>query len=87
MDAVANIAKVYFGNPDDYDVVKNTDIMHHDLLDTGTHTWTQDVDQLMFVCDVDPLCIGFNTNGFLKVADEGRYTISGVDLYLKKSAQ
>lgn len=66
--------------------VPNTDIMDHDLLDTGHHAWTQSPTQLMFLCDTDPLCIGFNSNGFFKVADEGRYTIAGVDLYLKKSA-
>ena len=25
--------------------------------------WTKDVQQLMLLCDIDPLCHGFNSNG------------------------
>ena len=60
MKVAANIASVYFGDPSGYKKVPNTDIMDHDLLDSGTHAWTQDVGQLMFLCDADPICIGLS---------------------------
>ena len=46
--------------------------------------WTQDINQLRFICDVNPICVGFNS---LAIAYNFTGTIaptSGVTLYLKQ---
>ena len=69
-----------------YKVLNNTDM---DLTELGLfgynyQAWTQDINQLWFICDVNPICVGFNS---LAIAYNFTGTIaptSGVTLYLKQ---
>ena len=45
--------------------------------------WHTDVGVLAALCDMDPDCAGFNTNGRLKSNVTGRVATAGVNLYVK----
>jgi len=61
------------------------DVPGSDLLN-GERTWTQDIQQMMFLCNADPSCAGFNSNGYLKTQVAGpRRAVTGCDLYIKKA--
>jgi hypothetical protein len=48
--------------------------------------WSTDLAQLMWLCDINPLCLGFNTNGWLKAGVSRLVPSSAVDLYIKSSS-
>lgn len=48
--------------------------------------WSTDLAQLMWLCDLNPLCLGFNTNGWLKAGVSRLVPSSAVDLYIKSSS-
>ncbi|KAL6074088.1 N-acetylglucosaminidase, alpha [Balamuthia mandrillaris] len=48
--------------------------------------WTKDLGQLAFLCNLDPACAGFNTNGWLKYSVSPTVP-SSVDLWVKKAAR
>src|SRR5690606_11175756 len=48
--------------------------------------WSTDLAQLMWLCDINPLCLGFNTNGWLKAGVSRLVPSSAVDLYVKSSS-
>ena len=45
--------------------LKGTDYPGNNIIEKGA-AWTSDVDQLMLLCDANPSCKGFNSNGYLK---------------------
>jgi len=55
-----------------------TDAPGNDLL----QTWTKDIEQLKILCAMDPGCMGFNSNGWMKYNVNGTVT-SPADLYTK----
>jgi hypothetical protein len=44
---------------------------------------TKAVGQLMYLCFIDPVCRGFNSNGYLKTSVTSTIGSSGVDLYTR----
>ena len=48
----------------DYEEVKNTIVVESNILETPT--WTRDIAQMEFLCDSEPLCAGFTSDGYLK---------------------
>jgi len=58
--------------------------VHGKDINVATAVWTRDIQQLKFLCDADPSCVGFNTNGWLKSATSPMSRSVGIDLYLKK---
>lgn len=66
-----------------YKTVVNQDIPGKDLFGEGQKPWTQDVGQLRFLCNVNPMCVGYNSEGFLKNSTTGIQPSVGVTLYLK----
>eukprot|EP00823_Brevimastigomonas_motovehiculus_P005788 TRINITY_DN436_c0_g1_i1.p1 TRINITY_DN436_c0_g1~~TRINITY_DN436_c0_g1_i1.p1 ORF type:complete len:837 (-),score=242.95 TRINITY_DN436_c0_g1_i1:239-2749(-) len=77
--------KYWEGSSAHYEEVKDTDAPYHDLLRSSA-TWTHDVTQMQLLCDLDPACVGFNSNGFLKTDVTSRHASKGCSLYIKKSA-
>lgn len=47
------------------------------------HAWTRDVNQLKFICDSDPNCFGFNSNGYVKMSVSHQRASKGSTLYIK----
>eukprot|EP01113_Clastostelium_recurvatum_P033265 TRINITY_DN437_c0_g1_i1.p1 TRINITY_DN437_c0_g1~~TRINITY_DN437_c0_g1_i1.p1 ORF type:complete len:814 (-),score=188.09 TRINITY_DN437_c0_g1_i1:60-2501(-) len=66
-----------------YKVATNQDAPQNDLLTPATQTWTKDVAQLTLLCDADPACEGFNSNGYLKRGIGHMITVAGCDFYSK----
>jgi len=74
----------YTTDPDTsaYSAYNNADILGHDLL--GEQTWTRDVAQLKILCDTNPTCQGFNSNGWLKNISSPIQPVPGSILYIKQ---
>lgn len=51
----------YYSN---YEELKNTIVVESNILETPT--WTRDIAQMKFLCDSEPLCVGFTSDGYLK---------------------
>ena len=51
---------LYRGNS--YRVLVGQDVAGHDII----ATWTVNVQQLKYLCDVEPTCLRFTSNGYLK---------------------
>ena len=64
-----------------YTIYKDTDVAGNDIL--GSSTWTKDVGQLEFLCNLIPDCAGFNTMGHLKSSVGSKEHSDGVDLFVK----
>jgi len=62
-----------------YKGISGTDAPGNDLRNAGT----SDVCQLVKLCDADPRCRGFNSNGWLKSSVGGKVSQQNVDLYEK----
>ena len=66
-----------------YKTVADHDIPKKDLFGEGQKPWTQDTGQLRFLCNINPMCVGYTSEGFLKNSTEGIQPKVGVTLYLK----
>jgi len=79
---VLNIYNAYGGKmSDNYVLFQGYDAPGNDLI----QTWTKDIAQIAFLCDTDPLCQGFNSNGWIKFNVNNRVP-SSANLYVKKQA-
>jgi hypothetical protein len=61
-----------------------TDAAGEDLLEHAM--WSTDLAQLMWLCDINPLCLGFNTHGWLKAGVTNLISSPSVDLYIKATS-
>ena len=66
-----------------YETFADLDIPKKDLFGEGQKPWTQDTGQLRFLCNINPMCVGYTSEGFLKNSTEGIQSKVGVTLYLK----
>ena len=68
-----------------YNVMTNHDIPSgpSDLYGAGNKPWTQDPNQLRFLCNVNPTCVGYTSEGFLKNSTTGLAEKPNVTVYLK----
>ena len=64
-----------------YDIYKDTDASGNDIL--VPHAWNTHVRLLEYLCNVNPDCEGFNTNGDLKRSVSNRQHSKGTELYVK----
>eukprot|EP01116_Phalansterium_solitarium_P014753 TRINITY_DN3255_c0_g1_i3.p1 TRINITY_DN3255_c0_g1~~TRINITY_DN3255_c0_g1_i3.p1 ORF type:complete len:411 (-),score=159.42 TRINITY_DN3255_c0_g1_i3:79-1311(-) len=78
----AAFAQKYTGNPANYQVLTNTDI-EGSYVDIA-QAWHVDTGVLTWLCDLDPSCVGFNTNGYIKNSTASRVT-APCDLWLKRA--
>ena len=62
--------------------VANTDAYGADLMPHPT--WSTDLAQLQRLCLANPLCRGFNTNGWLKGDVSRRVPNAPTDLYVRR---
>lgn len=62
-----------------YIKMPQTDAPLNDLI----QTWTRDIAQLQILCNIDPNCQGFNTNGYLKSSVKNTIHTTLSDLYVK----
>jgi len=51
---------------------------------TIVDTWTMNIAQMKWLCDLNPLCLGFTTQGFLKSNVTTIVNSVGVDSYIKQ---
>lgn len=77
------VKKYALVSADNYKPAANQDIPGNDLFGEGKKPWTQDVGQLRFLCNVNPLCVGYTSEGFLKNSTKGIQPKTGVTVYLK----
>ena len=70
-------------SPINYKPVDDQDIPGNDLFGEGKKPWTQYEGQLRFLCNVNPLCVGYTSEGFLKNSTVGIQPKAGVTVYLK----
>ena len=54
-----------------------------DLYGPGNKPWTQDQGQLRYLCNSNPTCVGYTSEGFLKNSTTGLMPKAGVTVYLK----
>ena len=66
-----------------YKTFADLDIPKKDLFGQGQKPWTQDAGQLHFLCNINPMCVGYTSEGFLKNSTKGIQPKVGVTLYLK----
>ena len=67
-----------------YDMLEDTDAVGNDIL-LSVPAWNNLVIQLAWLCDINPSCVAFNDNGYLKTsAKETQFSI-GTVLYVKKA--
>lgn len=64
-----------------YTVYDDTDASGNDIL--IPHAWNVIPGQLAYLCDVNPECVGFNSNGYLKTSVSNRVRSEGTALYVK----
>jgi len=64
-----------------YHKFANTDVQGNNLL--PKETWTRDIAQLSVLCNYDPECKGFNTNGLLKTSITTTISFPNITLYVK----
>ena len=67
-----------------YGVFNDTDAPGNDVL--VPHAWNNIVIQLAWLCDVNPSCVAFNSNGYLKLYASTKIKSTGTVLYVKKSS-
>lgn len=64
-----------------------TEYFNHDISSINNinvnATWTLSIGQLKFLCDADPQCLGFSSNGFLKQSVSTIFSNVGINLYVK----
>ena len=79
------LEKYYFVSESGYMVRPNYDITdpNSDLFGQGRRPWTQIGGQLRFLCNINPLCLGYTSSGFLKNSTSGLAPQEGVTVYIK----
>ena len=66
----------------DYEVYSDSDADGNDILENPA--WNKLVGQLAYLCNVNPDCVGFNSNGYLKRSVSNRRYSAGTTLYVKQ---
>jgi hypothetical protein len=69
--------------PHSYLVYPDTDVQGDNVDIVSTPTWTRNLKQLQYLCDVEFNCVGFTSEGLLKRNADTRVSSVGVNLYLK----
>ena len=67
-----------------FSVVQNMDIPGNDLFGVGKGPWSRLLAQVAWICEVNPTCVGFNSNGWVKNSTSVKTSSPGTVLYLKK---
>ena len=67
-----------------YTLLFDTDITESNIYSWQTGPWTNNLNQVAYLCNVIPTCVGFNSNGLLKSSTSAMNTVPGTVLYLKK---
>ena len=77
-----NVMKKYLNPPGSYYVMGDTDAPDSNILPSPT--WTQNIAQLQFMCNIIPECVAFNNVGQLKSSVNTTVNIEGVNLFVKQ---
>lgn len=86
---VANfILKKYVRDTDEYTVTADRDVKGCNLYGQEMHLWTKSVEQIIWLCDINPDCAGFTfPNVYFKSSVQNTTFSSGSFLYTKKKAR
>ena len=68
-----------------YNITLDRDISGNNVFGGTNGPWTRDLSQLVFLCNTNPTCVGFNSNGLLKNSTSDMQSAPGVALFLKKN--
>jgi len=90
---ISNELQAKYGNlyesANSYDANPGMDVSGHTLNYNGTSVRTSNVAQLKYLCDLDPSCVGFTTEGYFKsvVSPAVMVPTHGVTTYAKAKPQ
>ena len=65
-----------------YEVLK-TDIEGNNLFGGNYGPWTRNINQVAYLCNINPSCVGFTSEGYLKNSTSNQISSSEATLYLK----
>ena len=68
----------------DYFIVEHISIPGNDILSGSKRTWTQNADQVAYLCNINPSCVGFTSDGKLKTSTSGEQFSLGNVFYAKR---
>ncbi|EGD83338.1 lysosomal alpha-N-acetyl glucosaminidase [Salpingoeca rosetta] len=77
----AAMLQKYASSSSNYTVSTGFDVPFKDIY----QGWTRDVAQLQILCDADPTCVGFNSNGYLKNSLTPSKSSPGTKFYIKNT--
>lgn len=84
MSMTEYLSSKYFSNFANYDKIDSTDISGNDLYGENAGPWTRNLKQVAYLCDINPLCVGFNSVGFLKNSTSNQVPFPNIIVYIKK---
>lgn len=71
-----------FISSNEYTIIKNMTTIHSNNL-LSDKMWTNNIKQLMYLCDIDLKCKGFDSIGYMKSSYINQIESVNVDLYIK----
>lgn len=66
-----------------YTAKSNVDISRSNLFGPNSGPWTRHIGEVAYLCGINPTCVGFNSNGWMKNDTVGMITSPGTILYMK----
>ena len=69
-----------------YTTKSNADIPNSDLFGPNSGPWTRHLGEVAYLCSINPTCVGFNSNGWMKNNTVGMISSQGTILYLKPNS-
>ena len=68
-----------------FTIKSNADIPQSNLFGPKSGPWTRNIGEVAYLCSINPTCVGFNSNGWMKNDTVNMITSQGTVLYLKPS--
>lgn len=68
-----------------YTTKSNVDIPQSNLFGPNSGPWTRHIGEVAYLCSINPTCVGFNSNGWMKNSTSNMITSQGTTVYLKPS--
>ena len=76
------IAEADFNN--NYDRLINSDISDNNLFGGNNGPWTRNIFQVTYLCNINPTCVAFTSEGYLKNSTASIISSPGATVYVKK---
>lgn len=69
---------------ENFEMTKDVHISGNNVLEHSDDPWTQNLNQVAYLCSINPGCAGFTSDGQLKNSTSGQVASPGTNLYIKK---